>query len=121
VLDTHAECYQWRSVNYRDVHHFFHIPGQSFPPFSKAPVRPMADLLLHNEELPGLRDYSGTTPSHGGHGIDEILNVIRQLAAADIPSCVVGVKALRYYGAARITDVRKRTPPLQMPDILNSR
>lgn len=57
------------------------------------------------EKLPGLRDYSGARTSHDGHGIDEILDVINQLSAAGIPSCVVGVRALRYYGAARITDV----------------
>ncbi|KAL2017937.1 hypothetical protein VTK56DRAFT_1529 [Thermocarpiscus australiensis] len=56
------------------------------------------------EKLPGLRDYSGARASHNGHGIDEILDVIGQLSAAGIPSCVVGVKALRYYGAGRIAD-----------------
>jgi len=59
-------------------------------------------------ELPGLRDNSGACTSHSGHGIDEILDVINQLSVAGIPSCVVGVKALRYYGAARITDVHSR-------------
>jgi hypothetical protein len=54
--------------------------------------------------LPGLRDYSGAETSKGG--IDEILAVINLLSAAEVPSCVVGVKALRYYGAARITNVR---------------
>ena len=53
--------------------------------------------------LPGLRDYSGATTSKGG--IDEMLAVIHHLSAAEVPSCVIGVKALRYYGAARITDV----------------
>ncbi len=55
--------------------------------------------------LPGLRDTSGAQASHGGHGIDEILAVVNELEAAAIPSCVVGVKALRYYGAGRVTDV----------------
>jgi hypothetical protein len=55
--------------------------------------------------LPGLRDTSGAEASHGGHGVDEILAVVTQLEAAGIPSCVVGVKGLRYYGAARVTDV----------------
>jgi hypothetical protein len=58
------------------------------------------------ERFPGLRDHSGEQGSHGGHGIIEILDVIGRLSTVDIPSCVVGVKALRYYGAARITDVR---------------
>ncbi|KAK3906123.1 hypothetical protein C8A05DRAFT_40999 [Staphylotrichum tortipilum] len=57
------------------------------------------------ETLPGLRDTSGAPASHDGHGIDEILNVVSQLAAAGIPSCVVGIKALRYYGAAREWDL----------------
>ncbi|KAK4235158.1 hypothetical protein C8A03DRAFT_46646 [Achaetomium macrosporum] len=56
------------------------------------------------EILPGLRDHSGAQASHGGHGIDEIIAVIDHLSAAKIPSCVVGVMALYYYGAGRITD-----------------
>jgi hypothetical protein len=63
----------------------------------------MADAAVF-DILPGLRDYSGAQTSKGG--IDEILDVINLLSAAKVPSCVVGVKALRYYGAARITDVR---------------
>ncbi|KAK4100773.1 hypothetical protein N658DRAFT_507453 [Parathielavia hyrcaniae] len=58
----------------------------------------------YHEKLPGLRDYSGADANHGVHGIDEILDVIHQLSAAGIPFCVVGVSALRYYGAARVTD-----------------
>ena len=57
------------------------------------------------ETLPGLRDYSGADASHHGHGIDEILGVINRLSVAGIASCVVGVRALRYYGAARVTHV----------------
>ncbi|KAH6848026.1 hypothetical protein B0I37DRAFT_376472 [Chaetomium sp. MPI-CAGE-AT-0009] len=52
--------------------------------------------------LPGLRDYSGQETSP--QGVSEILEVVNQLAGANIPSCVTGVKALRYYGAARVTD-----------------
>jgi hypothetical protein len=62
----------------------------------------MADATV-SDILPGLRDYSGATTSKGG--IDEILAVVQHLSVAQVPSCVVGVKALRYYGAARITDV----------------
>lgn len=58
------------------------------------------DLLL------GLRGYSGAEASKGS--VDEILAVIHHLSAAKVPSCVVGAKALRYYGAARITDVRHK-------------
>ena len=53
--------------------------------------------------LPGLRDYSGKDTSP--QGVTEILEVVNHLAGANIPSCVIGVKALRYYGAARVTDV----------------
>ena len=63
-----------------------------------------------SEKLPGLRDHSGKEGSHGGHGISEILNVIEQLSASGILSCVVGVRALRYYGAARVTDVHPPFP-----------
>jgi len=60
--------------------------------------------LANSDDLPGLRDYSGKQ-SHS-KGVDEILDVVHKLAAAQIPSCVVGVKALFYYGANRITNVR---------------
>jgi hypothetical protein len=63
------------------------------------------DYETLHEKLPGLRDYSGAGTSHDGHALDEILDVINQLSAAGIPSCVVGVRVLRYYGAGRITDV----------------
>lgn len=53
--------------------------------------------------LPGLRDYSAKDTSP--QGVTEILEVVNLLASANIPSCVIGVKALRYYGAARVTDV----------------
>ncbi|KAK3940928.1 hypothetical protein QBC46DRAFT_353751 [Diplogelasinospora grovesii] len=55
--------------------------------------------------LPGWRDRSNDVQaSHGGHGVDEILAVVSVLSSAGIPSCVVGVRALYYYGAARLTD-----------------
>ncbi|KAK3377514.1 hypothetical protein B0H63DRAFT_524802 [Podospora didyma] len=38
------------------------------------------------------------------NGIAEILDVIEQLSAAEIASCVVGANALRYYGAERGQD-----------------
>jgi hypothetical protein len=40
-------------------------------------------------------------PSCGGHGTLEILEVIKILKSADIPCCVVGISALRYFGADR--------------------
>ena len=76
----------------------------------------MSDLLPYdNDKFPGIRDYSGAQPSHKGHGIDEILDVVHRLAVAGILSCVVGVRALRYYGAARVTDVRKYEFPASQP------
>ncbi|KAF2667877.1 hypothetical protein BT63DRAFT_457178 [Microthyrium microscopicum] len=38
------------------------------------------------------------------HGALEVLNVINELEAAGITCCLVGVSALRYYGAARARD-----------------
>jgi hypothetical protein len=64
----------------------------------------MADLADY-EKLPGLRDYSGKETSQ--QGVEEILDVVAQLTAAEIPSCVIGVKALRYFGAARVTNARE--------------
>ncbi len=77
-------------------------------------MNPMARIIGYEdalETLPGLRDYSGADASHHGHGIDEILDVINQLSAAGIASCVVGVRALRYYGAARVTHVCNKGLP----------
>ncbi|KAK4245074.1 hypothetical protein C7999DRAFT_16707 [Corynascus novoguineensis] len=62
-------------------------------------MSPLADF----NDLPGLRDYSGKQ-SHS-KGVNEILDVVRKLAAVQIPSCVVGVKALFYYGASREWDL----------------
>lgn len=53
--------------------------------------------------LPGARDDAGLEPDN--HGVTAILDVVQRLAAADVPSCVVGVRALRYYGAGRVTNV----------------
>ncbi|EAQ84259.1 hypothetical protein CHGG_10663 [Chaetomium globosum CBS 148.51] len=53
--------------------------------------------------LPGLRDFSGKDTSP--QGVNEILEVVDHLASGNIPSCVIGVKALRYYGAAREWDL----------------
>ncbi|KAK4141740.1 uncharacterized protein C8A04DRAFT_38897 [Dichotomopilus funicola] len=53
--------------------------------------------------LPGARDDTGLEPDN--HGVTAILDVVQRLAAADVPSCVVGVRALRYYGAGREWDL----------------
>ncbi|KAK4152574.1 hypothetical protein C8A00DRAFT_16113 [Chaetomidium leptoderma] len=73
------------------------------PGSENAHTSPLA--RLSNTELPGLREPSGVGASHGGHGISEILDVVSRLSVAGIPSCVVGVRALRYYGAAREWDL----------------
>ncbi|KAF7511789.1 hypothetical protein GJ744_003520 [Endocarpon pusillum] len=39
--------------------------------------------------------------SGNGHGPLEILEIIKRLDQADIPSCIVGISALMYYGARR--------------------
>ncbi|KAJ5233019.1 hypothetical protein N7468_005975 [Penicillium chermesinum] len=43
-------------------------------------------------------------PSYGGHGILEILEVIRFLERNGIECCIVGVSALIFYGAGRVRD-----------------
>ncbi|KAK3686140.1 hypothetical protein B0T22DRAFT_492931 [Podospora appendiculata] len=54
--------------------------------------------LVH---LPGARDYFHDKPPND---LEEVLHVVHLLAAAKIPSCLVGVGALRYYGAARASN-----------------
>ena len=34
-----------------------------------------------------------------------VIEVIQLLEAPDIPSCIVGTRALRYFGAGRVADV----------------
>lgn len=52
-----------------------------------------------------------TVPSHGGHGVVQITKVLEILSAAGIPSCIIGVKALRYHGAlGRVADVITSSP-----------
>lgn len=62
-----------------------------------------SNKLLDWDSLPGARDYSGQDVRGGG--LDAILDVVNLLAAEGIPSCVVGVWALRYYGAGRVSNV----------------
>lgn len=45
--------------------------------------------------------------AHCGRGVNEALAVMSALGAHDIPSCVVGAKALVYYGAHRVPMVSK--------------
>jgi hypothetical protein len=40
-----------------------------------------------------------------GHGTQEILEVITALDRAAIPSCIVGISALMYFGARRVRNV----------------
>lgn len=62
-----------------------------------------SNKLLDWDSLPGARDYSGQDVRGGG--LDAIVDVVNLLAAEGIPSCVVGVWALRYYGAGRVSNV----------------
>lgn len=41
------------------------------------------------------------TPSYGGHGTLEILEITQTLEKAGITCCIVGISALIYYGAGR--------------------
>ncbi|KAK3328569.1 hypothetical protein B0T19DRAFT_401316 [Cercophora scortea] len=52
-------------------------------------------------DLPGARDYFHDKPPNN---LEEVLHVVQRLAAANVPSCLVGVGALRYYGAARASN-----------------
>lgn len=63
--------------------------------------------------FPGLRTEVG----RDSRGPDDILGVIGLLNNANIPTCIVGVNALRYYGAGRITSV-SHGPPMRvlLPD-----
>ena len=56
-------------------------------------------VLSGADILPGLRIFHGP-PSQG---VDDVLEVIKLLKTADIPACIIGVHALRYYGAGRGT------------------
>lgn len=51
-------------------------------------------------------DVDDAWASNHGSGTDEVLEVIELLETAGIPVCVVGVMALRYFGAGRVDDVR---------------
>ena len=48
---------------------------------------------------PGWRTYTGRQSK----GADDVQDVITLLNGVDISACVVGVNALRYYGAGRVT------------------
>ena len=52
------------------------------------------------------RNHEGDcAPSNHQSGTAEILEVTQLLEAANIPCCIVGVKALRYFGAGRVDEV----------------
>ncbi|WEW55165.1 hypothetical protein PRK78_000594 [Emydomyces testavorans] len=55
------------------------------------------------EEVPPITLYvpGDALPSHGGAGTVEILEITRLLEAAGVCCCVVGISALRYFGAWR--------------------
>ena len=47
----------------------------------------------------------GAQASYNGQGTAEILEIIEMLERESIISCVMGTRALRYYGAPRATEV----------------
>lgn len=55
---------------------------------------------------PDVPDSSDRPASHNSRGIEEVLQVIELLKNAGIICCIVGGKALLYYGVPRIPTVR---------------
>ncbi|KAG7135341.1 hypothetical protein HYQ45_006880 [Verticillium longisporum] len=55
-------------------------------------------LDLLQEHLPGIRYHEGREST-----IEDVRDVITLLNEAAIPACVIGVNALRYFGAGRVT------------------
>ncbi len=47
----------------------------------------------------------GKQASYNGHGILEALDIIRIIENAGIACCIVGGRALRYYGVPRVASV----------------
>lgn len=59
--------------------------------------------MAANLIIPSTNDQEA---NHGGHGILQIKDVIDHLSVAQIQSCIVGARALRYHGAlGRVADV----------------
>ena len=56
-------------------------------------------VLRSADMFPGQRFFEGPY----SYGVDDVREAIRLLKTADIPACIVGVNALRYYGAGRVT------------------
>lgn len=50
-------------------------------------------------QAPGLRDQSGRT-----FETEDVKEILLLLAQADIPTCIAGVYALRYFGAGRVSN-----------------
>ena len=79
-------------------------------------------VVVDMASIPG--NTSGLKPGSFGHGNLEMLDVVTLLETAGITCCMVGVYALRYYGAWRVIDVRKnlRGPIAHMfPNLRNRR
>jgi hypothetical protein len=66
-----------------------------WPLSSTAGVPPPLTLFVPGDAL----------PSHGGAGTVEVLQITKLLEDADICCCVVGISALRYFGAWRVRHV----------------
>ncbi len=56
----------------------------------------------HPPSFPWLPDMGKPGDAHCGRGVNEALDVIAALEGHGIPCCVVGTKALVYYGARRV-------------------
>lgn len=69
------------------------------PESDAPPAGPSGANATTNPVLPGLRAYTG----RHCNGAEDVRGAIRVLGGADIPACVVGVKALQYYGAGRMS------------------
>lgn len=72
--------------------------------------RSLSSPPLVEDLFPGLRDNDG----HPSEGADDILDVIKLLNVATIPVCIVGVNALRYYGAGRVVWVGQSLPCISL-------
>jgi len=57
------------------------------------------------ESIISLDTPGDALPGSGGHGTQDILDVIKGFEGEGIPCCVVGIGALKYFGARRRRDV----------------
>lgn len=75
------------------------MPEEAFPS-SFASKRPVVNVEGVTFYVPG-----DAMPSHGGAGTEGALEIARLLEDAGICCCMVGISALRYFGAWRVRHV----------------